>query len=313
MFNFSDRSEWNDRLQLVLAMAVTMLAIGVVLRLSFSLQRGFGVIERGLARLETDASYRLPDQDHELRAIVSAVNRMAARRQELEAELRREDRMRVMGRVVAGIAHEIRNPLNSIRLTIRVLARRMQGEAGAEEPIGLVTAEIDRLDALLKSLLVFRGDAAEKVRAQPLEPILQRTLALVKPHADEHGVLLRRGGATGVVAKVDGDYLQQALMNLLLNAIDASARDGVVEIAARHAEGAAVVEVSDDGPGLTDEQREHLFEAFYTTKVGGSGLGLAVTKTLLEKMGGRITAETRPRGAMFRVTFRVTLEADGAA
>ena len=108
---------------------------------------------------------------------------MAESRQKLEADLRREDRLRVMGRFVAGIAHEIRNPLNSIRLTIRLLARRLQGSAEAEEPIKMITNEIDRLDTLLKSLLAFRADEAPRIRYQPLQPIVARTLALVEPHA----------------------------------------------------------------------------------------------------------------------------------
>ena len=304
IFYFSDSSELNNRIVLLVVMLVALISICFVLRLSFSMQRGFGVINNGLERLQTDASYRLPDQDHELSSIVQAVNKMAAGRQALEAELRREDRLRVMGRVVAGIAHEIRNPLNSIRLTIRLLARRLQGKSSSEEPIALVTAEIDRLDTLLKSLLVFRADSVDKIRRQPLHPILHRTLALVKPHAEELGVTLRSSCGEECLARVDGDYLQQALMNLLLNAIDASNRDGRVEIEVHQDESRVVVDVEDSGPGLSEEQREHMFEAFYTTKAGGTGLGLAVTKTLLEKMGASISSEQGTRGARFRVILQ---------
>ena len=233
IFNFSDSSELNKRLLLVAAMFVSLIAIGTVLRLSFSLQRGFEVIQTGLVRLRTDPKYRLPDQDHELRTIVQAVNTMAESRQKLEADLRREDRLRVMGRVVAGIAHEIRNPLNSIRLTIRVLARRLKGQPSAEEPINLITNEIDRLDSLLKSLLVFRADEPEKERRQPLKPLLERTLALVKPHAEDNGVTFRVTAPSECEALVDGDHLQQALMNLLLNAIDASGNSGEVDVSMR--------------------------------------------------------------------------------
>ena len=182
----------------------------------------------GTGTLRTDVHYRLPDQNHELRTIVQAVNTMADSRQKLEADLRREDRLRVMGRVVAGIAHEIRNPLNSIRLSARLLAKRLHGQAPATEIITLITGEIDRLDSLLKSLLVFGADEPEKMRRQPLQPVLERTLALVKPHAEEHGVMIRVAAPGECEALVDGNYLQQALMNLLLNAIDASGRNGEV-------------------------------------------------------------------------------------
>ncbi|MFN7924774.1 MAG: histidine kinase dimerization/phospho-acceptor domain-containing protein [Bryobacteraceae bacterium] len=146
-FNFSESNELNQRILLVGAMLVALGAILVVLKLSFSLQRGFAVIQSGLLQLRTEPGYRLPDQSHDLRTIALAINEMAESRQAAEADLRREDRLRMMGRVVAGIAHEIRNPLNSIRLTVRVLARRLQSDSTAAEPLSLITGEIDRLDA----------------------------------------------------------------------------------------------------------------------------------------------------------------------
>jgi signal transduction histidine kinase len=301
LFNFSESNELNQRFLLVAAMIIPLAAILFVLRLSFSLQRGFEVIQAGLQRLRTDPDYRLPDQEHELKSIVIAVNQMAASRQVAESELRREDRLRVMGRVVAGIAHEIRNPLNSIRLTARVLARRLHQEPGAAEPISLIIAEIDRLDSLLKSLLVFRAHETSKARLQPVEPILSRTIALVKPHAEDSGVTIALQSLPECTAWVDGDYLQQALINLLLNAIDASGSHGSVEITVTRTHSALAVGIEDSGPGLTPEQQDRVFEAFYTTKPGGTGLGLAVTKALLEKMGATIRSDNGSRGARFEV------------
>jgi signal transduction histidine kinase len=229
ILNFSDASELGKRLVLVAVMAIALITIGTVLTFSFQLQRGFAQIQRGLAQLETDAAYRLPDQNHELRPIVQAINAMAERRQGMEQALRREDRLRVMGRVVAGIAHEIKNPLNSLRLTARLLARRLQGQAAAEESTGLITSEIDRLDTLLESLLVFRDDETGRARQQPLQPILDRTVALVRPHARDRNVELVVPAPSGYAAFVDGDYLQQA--NVLLNAIDFSSEAGHVNLA----------------------------------------------------------------------------------
>jgi signal transduction histidine kinase len=305
VFNFSDSSELHKRVVLVSVMLVALLAVGVVLKLSFSLQQGFAMVQAGLDRLRTDLNYRLPDQDHELRSVVRAVNAMAESRQKLEAALRREDRLRVMGRVVAGIAHEIRNPLNSIRLTIRVLARRLHSQPEATESVQLVIGEIDRLDALLKSLLAFRPDEPPKIRQQPLQPILERTLALVKPHASEREVAIHVQGAVESKAAVDSDFLQQALINLLLNAIDASGRAGSVEVILQPANSHLEILIEDSGPGLTPEQQDRLFEAFYTTKPGGTGLGLAVTKTLLDNMGAGIEYFNGTNGARFRVVLPV--------
>jgi signal transduction histidine kinase len=301
IFGFSDSSELTKRFLLVFAMVVGLIAIGAVLRLSFGLQHGFQVIQEGLSRLRTDLDFRLPEQNHELRTIVQSVNTMAESRQKLEAALRRDDRLRVMGRVVAGIAHEIRNPLNSIRLTIRVLARRLQGRTDAAETIDLITAEIDRLDSLLKTLLAFRADEQPKIRRQPIHPILDRTLALVGPHASEHGVAVRVESAEEAEAFIDSDLLQQALMNVLLNAIDASGQMGDVSVRLQTANSHVEILVTDSGPGLDLEQQDRIFEPFYTTKPTGTGLGLAVTKTLLERMGALVECQNTALGACFRI------------
>jgi len=311
ILNFSDSSELTKRYLLVIVMFVSLITIGIVLRLSVGLQREFVLIRNGLEKLRSDPDFRLPDQGGELRNIVQSINSMAQGRQELETALRREDNLRLMGRVVAGIAHEIRNPLNSIRLTSRVLARRLADQPQAQESTSLITTEIDRLDSLLSSLLVFGPDEPGKLHRQPIQPLVERTLALVKPHAKERNVELRFHSDADCEAYVDGDRLQQALMNLLLNAIDASGTDGGVALSMTQSPDHVEIHVEDSGPGLTANQEDRIFEAFYTTKPNGTGLGLAVTKTLLEKMGASIDVEnrrdanqSRSVGACFRISLK---------
>jgi signal transduction histidine kinase len=299
--NFYDPNQARHGWLLAGLLAISLVSIGAVLRLSFGLQRGFAAIQAGLSRLRTDVDYRLIDQNHELRPIVRAINDMAESRQKLEADLRREDRLRVMGRIVAGIAHEVRNPLNSIRITIQVLERRLRKQDIAEESFRMVLAEVDRLDGLLQSLLVFRSEESGRVHRQALRPVLERTLALVRPQVRDRGIAAELVAPEDIEACVDADRLHQAVMNLLLNAIDAAGDGGQVAIRVEKADSQAIISVRDSGPGLTAEQREHLFEAFYTTKARGTGLGLAVTRTLLERMGGTVQYVTGDMGAHFRI------------
>lgn len=293
--------------QLVLGglMLISLISIGAVLKLSFDMQRGFAAIQSGLARLRTDIQYQLPDQHHELSGMVSAINEMAASRRKLEGDLRREDRLRVMGRVVAGIAHEIRNPLNSIRLIVKVLERRLGRQNLGDEEVTLLTAEIDRLDKLLESLLVFRADEPGRVYRQPILPILERSMALVKPQVEDRGIAADLSVPEGLEATVDGDRLQQAMINLLLNAIDAAGSGGKIEVSAQRNDGHVEIDVRDSGPGLRNEEQERLFEAFYTTKSSGTGMGLAITRTLLEKMGSNIEYVDSDPGAHFRILLRM--------
>ena len=303
--NFYDPNQTRHGWLLAGLLAISLVSIGAVLRLSFGLQRGFAAIQAGLSRLRSDVDYRLPDQDHELRPIVRAINDMADSRQKLESDLRREDRLRVMGRIVAGIAHEVRNPLNSIRITIQVLERRLRKKGIAEENFPMVLAEVDRLDGLLQSLLVFRSEESGRIQRQALRPVLERTLALVRPQVRDRGIVTELDAPVEIEACVDGNHLHQAVMNLLLNAIDAAGDGGQVAIRVEKTDSQAVISVRDSGPGLTADQREHLFEAFYTTKTRGTGLGLAVTRTLLERMGGTVQYVTGDTGAHFQILLPV--------
>ena len=154
----------------------------------------------------------------------------------------------------------------------------------------MMVGEIDRLDTLLKSLLLFRQDEAGAIHRQPVLPIIERSLAVIQPHAQERGVTVRLDRSASAEASVDSDQLQQAMMNVLLNAVDASGPGGVVSVRMQAEDKHIDIAVEDNGPGLSLESQDQVFEAFYTTKAGGTGLGLAVTKTVLEKMGAKIQA-----------------------
>lgn len=301
--NFHQSRTLQRNLVLMALLVLALSAVGGALALSYRMQRGFAVIQAGLTRLQTEPDFRLPAQQHDLQPIVQAINEMAERRQGLEADLRREDRLRVMGRVVAGIAHEIRNPLNSIRLTIQMIARRMRGQSAAEESFPMVLQEVDRLESLLRSLLMFGADEPGRLRRQRVLPLLDRTVAFVTPHLRERGVTAAILGDPDLEIEADAGHVQQALMNLLLNAADAAGPGGRIEISAEADANRVLLNVRDSGPGLTVQEREHLFEAFYTTKSNGTGLGLAVTRTLLEKMGATIEYVAETRGAVFRIAF----------
>ena len=299
--DFNASSHLVHQIALAATMILSLICIGAVLKLSFGMQRGFAAIQSGLTRLRTDFDYRLPGQHDELSPMVTAINEMAASRQKLEADLRREDRLRVMGRVVAGIAHEIRNPLNSIRLTLEVLKRRLRRHNVGDDEVARVTAETERLDKLLNSILVFGADEPGRVCRQPILPVLERTMALVKPQVEERGIAAEIVTPPDLEATVDGDHLQQAMMNLLLNAIDAAGQGGRIGISVQQNNGCIDIDVRDSGPGLNDAQQERMFEAFYTTKSTGTGMGLAVTRTLLEKMGAKIWYVGSDPGAHFRI------------
>jgi len=212
------------------------------------------------------------------------------------AEMLRQENLAVMGRMTAGIAHEIRNPLGIIRGAAELQARKLRA-LGIEHPtLDFIPEEVDRLDRILTRYLAFG-----KGERPPLEPLdLTRLVRrVVRTSGDE----LTRAGVTVEVAAdegvtVDGDApgLQQVLLNLLLNARDAMPGGGELRVELRRDGDEAVLRVLDRGTGLGGADPETLFAPFHTTKEKGSGLGLAVVRRIVEDHGGTITLTDRDDG-----------------
>ena len=300
------QAEPAQRTRSVLAAALVVIALlgaAGVLATAVGLHRGVAQIKEGLAVVRQTGSASLPARRDELGEISAAINEMAITRRRLEDELRREDRLRAIGRLVGRIAHEMRNPLNCIRLSLQMLARRHQESRLRADDFGIVIGEVDRMNRLLSDLLAFQQPRPPKIEARPVGPILSECAHLVQPQADRNGVRLTLADGTDAAAMVDEQYLRQIMVNLLLNAIEVSAK--AIDVSTRQTDGCVAVRVSDEGPGLTPEQQEHLFEPFYTTKSDGHGLGLAVSRELAQSMGGELLYES---GGGTGATFTLRLK-----
>jgi signal transduction histidine kinase len=280
-------------------------ALGIAGTLSVWLFLRFGVqtIRSGLRRLEQDFSYRLPAIPGELGEIAQAVNQMAGRRAALEGELRRQDRLAVLGKLVAVVAHEIRNPLNSLRLTLELLRRRMEKRAARPEDVEAALGQVDRLDGILTRLLAFGRAAPLDRRPQDLLPVLEQAVRMAAESARPKGVEVKLHPApqTTLLAEVDVAQIQQVLLNLLLNAVEASSPGQSVEVRCSPQQETLTISVTDHGPGIPEEVRPYVFDAFFTTKPNGTGLGLAVSREIVGRHGGQLDFQTGPAGTTFRL------------
>jgi signal transduction histidine kinase len=280
------------RVLLVALVLAALMSVGGTLRMAVALRQGVTEIQNGLAGLEKDFNRSLPESSGELGDITESINRMAEVRRKLEEELRREDRLRTVGRTVAGFAHEIRNPLNGIRLSMQVLEQRLK--SGAVQPLDLklVMGEVDRMDALLTDLLAFREKKNSDVSEQDILPVVERCVELVQPSNGGSRIRIENlGERSPLAARVDAQKLTQALLNLLLNAVEAAGKNGEVIARLRQSYGHVEIEIQDSGAELTAEQQQHMFEPFYTTKPNGTGLGLAVSRQLILEMDGDLRYE----------------------
>jgi signal transduction histidine kinase len=277
-----------------------LLGIGATLTMGIVLRRGVAEIQAGLLALETDFTHELPQRNDELGSISRSINRMAGVRRRLEADLRRQDRLRAVGGMVAGIAHEIRNPLNGIRLSMQSLEQRVRTRAVRHEDLELVIEEVDRMEALLGDLLAFQSRTVPDMTEQLVLPVVERCVRLVEPQTSGSQASIRLAAPdTSLRAGFDARALTQVLMNLLLNAVEATPGNATVDVQLEKDGDFAAIVIRDNGPGLSIEQREHLFEAFYTTKPEGTGLGLAVSRELVEAMGGCLIYRDGQPGATF--------------
>jgi signal transduction histidine kinase len=225
---------------------------------------------------------------------------MAERRMALEAELRRQDRLAALGKVVSGVAHEVRNPLNSMKLTLQLLDRRLKKGVSVSNEIQESLREIDRLDMIVGRLLAFGRPTMTNRQVQNLAPLVEQATKMVQEPARQKGVSIAIHGLDqSAAADVDGPQMVQVLINLLLNAIDASPTSGMVRVEAEHLNSSVRIVVSDQGPGIAEEAKAHVFDAYFTTKPNGSGLGLAVSREIVANHGGELEFETSTSGTNF--------------
>jgi len=219
--------------------------------------------------------------------------------------LARADRLSALGMLAAGIAHEIRNPLVSVRAFIQLLPERLHDEEFRTGFRLLALDEIERICALITDLLAFARPARTEREPADVGELIAQVVRLLDAEARRSGVsLLYEGAPDLLTALVDEGQIKQVLLNIVLNAIQACAPRGTVEIeaGAETIAGArwCLVTVADTGPGIAAEHHRHIFEPFFTTKEGGSGLGLFLAHRIVTAHGGSIAAVPRePRGSVF--------------
>jgi two-component system sensor histidine kinase HydH len=210
----------------------------------------------------------------------------------LEARVRRHERLAALGRMAASVAHEIRNPLSSIRGFAQFLGHQLRDRPRDQEYAGIMVKEIDRINGVVTDLLTFaRPLETEPVPTDPAE-LIDHTLRLVEGDAAARQVTLRRevGADMGAVG-LDANQMTQVLLNLCLNALQSVSEGGTVTVGAGRNEGVRFW-VSDDGPGIPEADRRRIFDPFFTTREKGTGLGLAIVQKIAEAHGGEVRIES---------------------
>jgi signal transduction histidine kinase len=222
--------------------------------------------------------------------------------QETQAHLLHQEKMAAFGLLAAGIAHEVGNPLASISSLVQMLQRH-DSDGYTSEKLALVNAQLQRIRQTLRELINFSRPASTERSRVSVSEVVEEALNIAKYYKDTS----RRTIAARVSRDLPAlhgvrDQFIQAILNLVLNAVDATAKGGHIDIEAAEGDGQLVIRVRDDGHGVRPEHLGRLFEPYFTTKKHGTGLGLFVTRKLMTDHGGRVEFEARPdRGTEFRL------------
>ena len=239
---------------------------------------------------------------------------------QLQAELRRKDRLAAIGQVVAGVAHEIRNPLFGITSVAQILKREVALPSAHQELVDAMLFETQRLNALVSDLLLFGRESRLELRPTDLHQLLDACCHLYAGEIRERSILLHKAYDPRLPALLaDSDKLKQVVLNLLKNALEATPPEGTVTVrteghpAERQGKTDQVkLTISDTGCGIPPQHQDRIFDLFFTTKPRGTGLGLPICRRIVEDHGGRISVESRPgEGTAFIV--QLPLGAGGRA
>jgi len=223
----------------------------------------------------------------------------------INTQLQVSERLAALGRITAGVAHEVKNPLNSMRLWLENLKESLppDQDAGAQQAVQVLDKEIDRLDAVVKRFLDFTRPVELKLEATNLAELLKDVVNVAQPQMQKVGVELEELLGNGVPEVwADRDLLKQAVLNLVLNAVEAMPAGGELRVELMRRGEMAEISVADTGRGIALENQQNIFQLFYTTRPGGSGIGLATTFRIVQLHNGSIDFQSETgRGTTFRI------------
>ena len=233
--------------------------------------------------------------------------------QEAEAAVRRSDRLAALGQLSAGLAHELRNPLGTIKTSAEMLLKNVPADnAVAREMAGFISSEVDRTNSLVTRFLDFARPLAVRLDKTDLTQVIDQAVSDVEKHQPPFDVTIYKNYSPEIPPFfLDGQLMERVMYNLLLNAAQASPAAASITVKTRQIDGMVEIKVIDRGMGIPPKLIENIFNPFYTTKSGGVGLGLAIVSKIVDEHGGSISVESEPgEGSVFRVylPFREALK-----
>lgn len=287
------------------AIAGVLLGYGAARRLRRSIQQlsvrvqdAAGKLSQPLPTVILTEDGDLHHVNEQMQGVVREIERVVEQLQQREREVLRADQMVAVGQMAAGVAHELRNPLTSIKMLVQANREEAEAHGLPAEDFQMIEQEIRRMERCLQTFLDFARPPKPERRPVSLAMLVDRTFALVEGRARKQHVTLHcTHPTTPVIVEADADQMQQVLVNLALNALDAMPRGGSLEVSlGAPVHGQIELRVRDTGPGIAPALLPRLFEPFVSSKETGLGLGLVVSRRIAESHGGNLWVTNPPHG-----------------
>jgi signal transduction histidine kinase len=226
-----------------------------------------------------------------------AIENATLHRDEMEARerLRQSEKLAALGKLSAGLARELRNPLNTVSMLIYAMARELPADGPLSADLRIVQGELRRMSLLIEQFLEFARPRQPHFKRERSDEIMEETLLLLGPEARSRGIMIDKEWDKNLPRVwVDGRQIKQVFLNLLLNALQAMPNGGKLTVRLRESGGSLLTVIVDEGEGIGPEARANLFQPFFTTKQGGTGLGLSISQRIIEGHNGRVRLFSRP-------------------
>jgi signal transduction histidine kinase len=224
----------------------------------------------------------------------------------IEGEIEVSRRLANIGKLTSGVAHEVKNPINSIVVHLEILRNKLkQPDADTQRHMDVIGSEIQRLDRVVQTLVDFTRPVELKLAEIDLRTLVQQVTFVARPDSERHGVhVVTEIGDEALVTKADSDLLKQALLNIVINGAQAMENGGTLTLRTRRNGAEAQIEIQDTGEGIPPAIRDKIFNLYFTTKKSGSGIGLAMTYRIMQLHNGSIHFDTRSgEGTTFYLTL----------
>jgi len=226
------------------------------------------------------------------------------KREELNRRIARMEHMSAIGELAAGLAHEIKNPMGSIKGAAEIIEPDIPEDHPKREFVDVLIEEVDRLNCVVEDFLNYAKPLTLRREKLHISEELEAVAKQARMSQKEKNVDFSVSGSEDLIIEADRGLLRQVFLNLALNALQSTPDGTEVKIRAKRADGTVTVEFEDSGPGVPDDEKKKIFMPFYTSRETGSGLGLTITERIVMEHGGKIDVEdARGGGAIFRITL----------